>query len=177
MGDVTDGQFADSWIGNMEGIAVELQENNSAGYLLMLLLPGSACSVWQQHNNTPLPGHTDLLPFFFCKCIVSSSPSFENHKSVVCCTLSLQWRLMDCWIKAAESVCRREAATTGVGSQCTHSWCNVLFAGKLCSAPNLHAVKMQCCSFINARSNDYGSMQGYELCMGYALWYSVYPHP
>lgn len=38
-------------------------------------------------------------------------------------------------------------STAGVGSQCTHSWCDVLFPGTLCSPPDLHAGKMQRCSF------------------------------
>lgn len=85
---------------------------------------------------------------------------------------------MDCWIKVAASVWRAEIATAGVESQCTHSRCDVLFPATSSRPPDLHAVKMQyTAAFISARSKDYGSMRGYELCMGYALWYAVHPHP
>lgn len=85
------------------------------------------------------------------------------------CTVSLQWRLMDCWIEGAASVWRAEIATAGVRSQCTHSWCDVLFPATSSSLPDLHAVKMQyTAAFISARSKDYGSMWGYQLCMSRA---------
>lgn len=59
---------------------------------------------------------------------------FEIWKSLACCIISLQWHLMDCWMKAAARVWREETARALVGrSQCTQSWCDVLFPATLSS--------------------------------------------
>lgn len=85
---------------------------------------------------------------------------------------------MDCWIKSAASVWRGEKNQRqewevsvpihdAMFSFLAHYVVRLTYMQEKCSAA----------AFISERSKDYGSMQGYELCMGYALWYSVHPHP
>lgn len=47
---------------------------------------------------------------FYCKCVTSLSSSFENHKSLVCCAISFQWRLIDCWVLSGCKCLERKVA-------------------------------------------------------------------
>jgi len=106
----------------------------SAFYLLELVHYNNSPTTALLHSSPwPYKPSTFFIYFIFLMLLSAPAPGFEIRKSLVCCIISLQWHLTDCWMKAAARLWREETATAGAGSQCTQSWCDVLFAATLYS--------------------------------------------
>lgn len=120
-------------------------------------------SLWQQLDQC-----------FTASLVLKLKNHLENLKHVTPWIISLQWHLMDCWIKVSgRRKQQQQEWEVSVPSR------DAMFSFLPHYLVSLTYMQWNCraAAFISAPSRDYGSMQSYELCMGDAPWYVAQPPP